>query len=114
MLAKISADQRKPDGQFCPGWSRDEVLAFMAPLPTRKVPGVGRVQEKLLQQALGIRTCGELRAAAADVTVRLAVAPRRVAGWSAQGSQGLDHIGLQAWSHRVAGCSAQGRRAWIT
>ena len=80
MLAKISADQRKPDGQFCPGWSRDEVLAFMAPLPTRKVPGVGRVQEKLLQQALGIRTCGELRAAAADVTVRLAVAPRRVAG----------------------------------
>ena len=35
----------------------------MAPLPTRKVPGVGRVQEKVLQQALGVRTCGELRAA---------------------------------------------------
>ena len=32
----------------------------MAPLPTRKVPGVGRVQEKVLQQALQIRTCGEL------------------------------------------------------
>ena len=24
LLAKISADQRKPDGQFCPGWSREE------------------------------------------------------------------------------------------
>ena len=30
MLAKIAADQRKPDGQFCPGWSRDEGLAFVA------------------------------------------------------------------------------------
>lgn len=46
LLAKIAADVRKPDGQFCTGWSREAVLSFLAPLPVRKVPGVGRVMEK--------------------------------------------------------------------
>ena len=41
---QVAADQRKPNGQFCIGARRDEVLAFLAPLPTRKVPGIGRVQ----------------------------------------------------------------------
>jgi DNA polymerase kappa len=36
-LAKISADMRKPDGQFRVPSRRDEVLAFLRDLPVRKV-----------------------------------------------------------------------------
>jgi len=55
--------------QFCVGTSREDVLAFLAPLPTRKVPGIGRVQEKLLSSVLGVRTCGDLLAHAAELRI---------------------------------------------
>ena len=45
---KICADMNKPDGQFeCP-CTRQGVMAFMDTLPTRKLGGIGKVQEKLL------------------------------------------------------------------
>ena len=57
-LAKIASDWRKPDGQFVvkPG----QVLAFLAPLPVGKLPGVGKVMETRLAD-IGIRTVGQLR-----------------------------------------------------
>jgi DNA polymerase-4 len=62
-LAKIASDWRKPDGLFVirPG----EAEAFLAPLPVAKIPGVGKVMDARLE-ALGIRTCADLRAHGAD------------------------------------------------
>lgn len=56
-LAKIASDWNKPDGLFVvrPG----KVLAFLQPLPVRKVPGVGKVTQARLEQ-LGIHTVGDL------------------------------------------------------
>jgi DNA polymerase-4 len=57
-LAKIASDWRKPDGQFVV--KPAQVLAFLAPLPVGKLPGVGKVMETKLA-TLGIRTVGQLR-----------------------------------------------------
>ncbi|MEP7078255.1 MAG: DNA polymerase IV [Chthoniobacterales bacterium] len=58
LVAKIASDLRKPNGQFevKPG----EVAEFMAPLPVRKIWGIGAVTERKMER-LGISTCGELR-----------------------------------------------------
>ncbi|QWF52025.1 DNA polymerase IV [Bordetella hinzii] len=56
-LAKIASDWNKPDGLFVVHPSR--VLAFLAPLPVRKVPGVGKVTQARLE-ALGVHTVGDL------------------------------------------------------
>jgi DNA polymerase-4 len=58
-LAKIASDWRKPDGLFV--IRPPEVEAFLAPLPVARIPGVGKVMDAKLQ-ALGIRTCADLRA----------------------------------------------------
>jgi DNA polymerase kappa len=47
MLAKIGSDCNKPNGQLCV--DPQGVLEFVHPLPLRKIPGVGRVTEKILQ-----------------------------------------------------------------
>ena len=59
MLAKIASDRNKPNGQCVVGPAEEEVLAFLHPLPTRKVPGIGRVTEKMLH-ALRIQTVKDL------------------------------------------------------
>jgi len=58
-LAKIASDWRKPNGLFV--IRPHEVEGFLAPLPVARIPGVGKVMEAKLQ-ALGIRTCADLRA----------------------------------------------------
>ena len=58
-VAKIASDMDKPDG-LCvvpPGAER----AFLAPLPTRKLPGIGPKTSKLLEDE-GVATLGELAA----------------------------------------------------
>ena len=59
MLAKIASDRNKPNGQLLIGPSHEEVVAFLHPLPTRKVCGIGRVTEKMLC-SLGVYTVGDL------------------------------------------------------
>lgn len=59
MLAKIGSDKNKPDGQFLLEPTRQASIDFMHNLPIRKVPGVGRVTERMLQ-ALGVETCGDI------------------------------------------------------
>ncbi|GAB1579505.1 DNA polymerase IV [Bordetella petrii] len=56
-LAKIASDWNKPDGLFV--IKPAQVLAFLQPLPVRKVPGVGKVMQARLE-ALGVRTVGDL------------------------------------------------------
>jgi DNA polymerase IV len=58
-LAKIASDWRKPDGLFV--IQPDGVDAFLSPLSVRRLPGVGKVTEKRLEN-IGIRTVGDLRA----------------------------------------------------
>jgi len=58
-LAKIASDWKKPDGLFV--IRPHEVEGFLAPLPVARIPGVGKVMDAKLQ-ALGIRTCADLRA----------------------------------------------------
>jgi DNA polymerase IV len=57
-LAKIASDWRKPDGLFV--IQPDEAEAFLTPLPVGRIPGVGKVTEKRLEE-IGIKTVGDLR-----------------------------------------------------
>ncbi|RMC16433.1 hypothetical protein DUI87_06763 [Hirundo rustica rustica] len=59
MLAKMCSDRNKPNGQYRIAPERLAVLEFLKDLPIRKVPGIGKVTEKMLK-ALGIVTCSEL------------------------------------------------------
>lgn len=58
-LAKIASDLRKPDGLFVVR-PRD-ALAFLAPLPVERLPGVGKVMRRKLAD-LGIAFVTDLRA----------------------------------------------------
>jgi DNA polymerase IV len=57
-LAKIASDWRKPDGLFV--IQPEEIDTFLPPLPVGRIPGVGKVTEKRLQQ-IGVKTMGDLR-----------------------------------------------------
>src|ERR1700760_609220 len=47
-LAKIASDWRKPDGFFV--IQPEDIDAFLPPLPVGRIPGVGKVTEKRLEQ----------------------------------------------------------------
>jgi DNA polymerase IV len=57
LIAKVCSDQAKPNGVLwvLPGAE----VEFLAPLDVRKIPGVGKVMEKRLQEQ-GIRKVGDL------------------------------------------------------
>jgi len=59
LIAKICSDQAKPNGVLfvLPGGE----ISFLAPLDVRKIPGVGKVMEKRLQEQ-GIHKVGDLAA----------------------------------------------------
>jgi len=55
MLAKIASDIRKPNGQYCiTDSSNESVMTFIRNQKVRKIPGIGRVTEKILH-SFGIR-----------------------------------------------------------
>ncbi len=57
-LAKIASDWHKPDGLFV--IRPEDVNAFLSPLPVERLPGVGKVTERKLQD-IGIHTVGSLQ-----------------------------------------------------
>jgi DNA polymerase-4 len=57
-LAKIASDWRKPDGLFV--IRPEDVETFLSPLPVERLPGVGKVTEKKLQE-IGIHIVENLR-----------------------------------------------------
>ncbi|XP_024131239.1 DNA polymerase kappa [Oryzias melastigma] len=59
MLAKVCSDKNKPNGQYRLPPTREAVMDFMEDLPVRKVCGIGKVSEKMLN-ALGITKCSHL------------------------------------------------------
>ena len=56
-LAKIASDWRKPDGLFV--IKPHQVEKFLVTLPVRKIPGVGKATEAVLQE-MNIATVGDL------------------------------------------------------
>jgi DNA polymerase IV len=59
LVAKVGSDQAKPRGLLWVPAGMEET--FLAPLPVRKIPGIGKVTEAGLH-AMGIRTVGQLAA----------------------------------------------------
>jgi DNA polymerase IV len=57
LVAKVASDQGKPRGLVWIPAGREE--RFLAPLPVRKIPGIGKVTEKALR-ALGIETVEQI------------------------------------------------------
>ncbi len=65
-IAKVASDWNKPDGQFVV--RPQDVDAFVAALPVKKIFGVGKVTAGRLNR-LGVNTCADLRAwSVADLT----------------------------------------------
>ncbi len=58
-LAKVASDFEKPDGLTVV--PPDEVVAFLAPIPVRRIPGVGPKTEERLKE-MGLATIGDLQA----------------------------------------------------
>ena len=58
IVAKIATDLRKPDGLIIV--EPHEVVDFLAPLPVGKVPGIGRVSQRILQEKFNAKTISEL------------------------------------------------------
>ena len=57
LVAKVASDQAKPRGLlWIPAGSEAD---FLAPLPVRRIPGIGKVTEAALR-SLGIQTVGQL------------------------------------------------------
>ncbi|GAB0493502.1 hypothetical protein MMPV_004786 [Pyropia vietnamensis] len=59
LLAKLASDVNKPNGQTVVQSTREAVLAFVSPMPVRKVPGIGSVTASLLG-GVGVHTCADL------------------------------------------------------
>lgn len=57
LVAKVASEECKPDGLLVV--RPEESAAFLAPMPIRKLPGIGPKAEEVLAH-LGIRTLGEL------------------------------------------------------
>ncbi|KAG6860768.1 hypothetical protein C0995_007800 [Termitomyces sp. Mi166 len=57
--AGIAPTKNKPNGQFELSFNSHSILSFLRELPIRKIPGVGRVNERLLE-SIGIKTCGDI------------------------------------------------------
>lgn len=59
-LAKIASDMNKPNGQYV--ITPQAMPAFLLSLPLAKIPGVGKVSAKKLEE-MGLYTCGDVQKA---------------------------------------------------
>ena len=97
VVAKVASDRRKPGGvTVVPAGTE---ARFLAPLPVRKLPGVGpRAEERL--RATGITTVGAL-AALSDLDLR-ALLPGQVGRMLRDRANGVDARGLETTSERIS------------
>ncbi len=59
-LAKICCDLNKPNGQYFLKSDIRIIKDFMTTLKVRKIPGVGKVLNRILKEVLDIETCGDV------------------------------------------------------
>jgi len=90
LVAKIAADIQKPDGLTLV--KPEEVERFLAPLPVRRLVGVGTKTEKKLE-TLGARTVGQL--ASFDVQKLIEVFGRKLGTYFHNASAGIDDDAVQ-------------------
>ena len=97
VVCKIASDRRKPGGVTVVPPGRE--ARFLAPLPTRLLPGVGpRAEERLA--AAGIATIGAL-AELSDVSLR-AVLPGHVGRTLRDRARGIDPRDLELDAERIS------------
>ncbi|HVM44874.1 MAG TPA: DNA polymerase IV [Candidatus Thermoplasmatota archaeon] len=98
LVAKIATDMQKPHGLTAVAPGEEE--AFLAPLPARKIPGVGPKSEERLR-ALGVETIGQLAA------LPPAVLTREFGAWGARLAQlarGVDEAPVATdWERKSVG-----------
>ncbi|OMJ87318.1 hypothetical protein SteCoe_11004 [Stentor coeruleus] len=58
-LAKIATDMGKPNGQYFIPFDKEQIIEIMSKMNVRKIPGVGKVLEKTLNE-LGVVTCKDI------------------------------------------------------
>ena len=90
LIAKIAADIQKPDGLTLV--KPEQVKRFLAPLPVRRLVGVGIKTEKKLE-ILGVRTVGQL--ASFDVQRLIEVFRRKLGTYFHNASLGIDDESVQ-------------------
>ena len=83
-LAKLASDLEKPDGLTVVPRSRDDIAAFLAPLPVSRIWGVGRVTQERLEK-MGVSKVGHLQNASLDALARVV------------GEHGARHLRNLAW-----------------
>ena len=97
VVCKVASDRRKPGGITVVPPGRE--ARFLAPLPTRVLPGVGpRAEERLA--AAGIATIGEL-ATLSDVSLRV-VLPGQVGRLLRDRARGIDPRDLDLATERIS------------
>ncbi len=69
-LAKLASDMNKPDGLTMVPFDPDAIARFLAPLPVRRIWGIGEKGAERLH-AVGLRTIGDLQQAPLSHLVRL-------------------------------------------
>lgn len=98
LVAKIATEAHKPDGLTVVAAADAE--RFLAPLPARKIPGIGPKTEAALDAA-GIRTCADLAAAPAGLLASV------VGSWGpmlAAHARGIDETPVAAdWERKSVG-----------
>jgi DNA polymerase-4 len=97
VVCKVASDRRKPGGITVVPPGRE--AAFLAPLPTRLLPGVGPRSEERLAQA-GVRHIGEL-AVLPDAALR-ALLPGQVGRLLRDRARGIDPRDLELGSERIS------------
>ncbi|XP_009760130.1 DNA polymerase kappa [Nicotiana sylvestris] len=60
LLAKVCSDINKPNGQFVLPTDRSAIMTFISSLPIRKIGGIGKVTERILNDVFGITTCEDM------------------------------------------------------
>ncbi|CAI5736658.1 unnamed protein product [Peronospora destructor] len=86
MLAKICSDINKPNGQYVLPFTRECVISFIQALPVRKIGGIGKVTEKVLNEALDVKTGAELFAQRGKIAHLFS---KKTADWLLQTSLGV-------------------------
>lgn len=85
LIAKMASSFRKPDGLTLV--ERENVIAFLSPMPVKKLWGIGKVtEEKLLQ--MGIETIGQL--STHDVLELITAFGKNRGNWLKQAASGID------------------------
>lgn len=69
-LAKVASDMNKPDGLTLVPSDPESIRAFLAPLPVRRIFGVGKASAEILDKA-GIRTIGDIQNTPVKTLARL-------------------------------------------